>query len=191
MVYDKYFNFVKNEIIKILSNPVKQKITYDILLDSRYFDNINIICLRQKQLQMKIGHIWQVVLGNYKNYINLKQNHISGLDIINYDKKIIIELKNRTNTDNSSSRKQNFNKLSKFKKENPEYRCIYGNINDSTEAKTIIGIEKKIINDNVEIEFITGYKFLKTVLENDTDKIIKFVKNTINSYLESNLKIEF
>lgn len=86
---------------------------------------------------MKIGEIWQEVLGNYKDFINLKIGHESGLDIISHKNKFIIELKNRTNTDNYSSKKANLDKLARFKKNNPEYKCIYGNINHNTENKTI------------------------------------------------------
>lgn len=56
--------------------------------------------MKEKHKQMKIGEIWEEAIGNYDGFIKLK----------------IIELKNRTNTDNHSSRKSNMNKLVKFKK---------------------------------------------------------------------------
>ena len=55
--------------------------------------------------------------------------------IKDHTKKIAIELKNRTNTDNASSKKSNLDKLANFKKNNPEYICIYANINADTEKK--------------------------------------------------------
>ena len=61
------------------------------------------------------------------------------MDIICSRNKIAIELKNRTNTDNHSSRKTNFDKLAKFKKENPEYLCIYATINADSKKKTVDG----------------------------------------------------
>jgi hypothetical protein len=63
---------------------------------------------------MKIGEIWQEVLGSYKDYLNLKTGHSSGLDILSHTNKVAIELKNRTNTDNSSSKKSNLDKLAIF-----------------------------------------------------------------------------
>jgi len=72
--------------------------------------------LKEKQRQMKIGEIWQEVLGNYNGCINLKIGHETGLDIISHTRKFAIELKNRTNTDNSSSKKSNLDKLAIFKK---------------------------------------------------------------------------
>jgi hypothetical protein len=83
---------------------------------------------------MKIGEIWQEVLGNYQGYTNLKVGHETGLDILSDSKKVIIELKNRTNTDNSSSKKSNLDKLAKFKKNNPEYTCIYERIAGASSA---------------------------------------------------------
>ena len=59
---------------------------------------------------MKVGEIWQEALGNYDEFINLKNGHESGLDIISHTKKTAIELKNRTNTDNASSKKSNLDK---------------------------------------------------------------------------------
>ena len=132
---------------------------------------------------MKIGEIWQEVLGNYNGYINIKIGHETGLDILSYSKKIAIELKNRTNTDNASSKKSNLDKLSKFKKNNPEYICIYANINDDTEKKTLKGYIKKILHNEEEIEQHVGYEFIKFILGNDSDKIIDFVKNTIDKYM--------
>ena len=132
---------------------------------------------------MKIGEIWQEVLGNYSDCINLKKGHETGLDIMSRSKKFIMELKNRTNTDNSSSKKCNLDKLAKFKKDNPEYICIYANINDNTEEKTLHGCVKKILHNDVEIVHMIGYELFKFILGNDTDLIIDFVKNIIDKYM--------
>jgi hypothetical protein len=132
---------------------------------------------------MKIGEIWQVVLGSYKGCINLNIGHETGLDIISHSRKFAIELKNRTNTDNASSKKSNFDKLVKFKKENPDYSCIYANINDDTEEKTMKGAVKNITCSGVIIEHRIGYTFLKFVLGDDTDIILKFIKNMLNDNL--------
>jgi len=178
----KYLKLVDSKINKILSRPDKNKLTYDIL-DTHKSKTNKLITLKEKHRQMKIGEIWQEVLGNYDGFTNLKTGHESGLDIISHKKKIIIELKNRTNTDNHSSKKTNFEKLAKFKKNNPDYRCIYANINDDTENKTLKGSYKKIFYNGVEIEHIVGYKFLRFILGNDTDIIIEYIKNSIDKYV--------
>jgi hypothetical protein len=128
---------------------------------------------------MKIGEIWEECIGNWGTFKKLDKREGIGLDIISKDKKIVIELKNRTNTDNSSSRKSNLDKLSKFKKQNPEYTCIYANINDDTEEKTMKGFRKKIIHNGVEIEHHIGYAFLQFIFEEHTEQIIEFIKDTI------------
>lgn len=177
-----YLNFIDNRIKDILSRPSKDNLTYDIL-DTEKSKINKMIILKEKHRQMKIGEIWQEVLGNYNGYINLKIGNDTGLDIISYSKKIVIELKNRTNTDNYSSKKANFDKLANFKKNNPDYRCIYANINDNTENKTLKGINKKIIHNGIEIEQLVGYEFLKLILGNDTEIIIDFIRNAIDKYI--------
>lgn len=177
---NNYFNEIDQIIFKILSRPSSETTTYDIL-DTSKSTQFKLIALRETQRQMKIGEIWQEILGKYDGFISLKC-HESGLDILSHTKKIAIELKNRTNTDNASSRKSNFNKLSKFKKQNPEYTCIYANINASTRKKTFKGEIKKIMNEGVEIEQQIGYEFLKFMLNEDTNVIVEFVKNTIDKY---------
>jgi hypothetical protein len=178
---DEYFEILDKIIKSIILRPEKNKITYDIL-DTEKTINNKIIALKEKQRQMKIGEIWQEVLGNYHEFINLKIGHETGLDIISHSKKIAIELKNRTNTDNYSSKKFNFEKLAKFKKHNPDYTCIYANINDNDETTTLKGNMKYIIFDDVEIIHFIGYKFINYILSNNTEIIIKFIKNTIDKY---------
>ena len=78
--------------------------------------------------------------------------------------------------------KSNLDKLSKFKKENPEYTCIYANINADTEKKTLQGFNKKISHNGVEIEHQVGFQFLKFIFGKKTEEIIEFVKNTIDKY---------
>ena len=179
---DKYFKTIDTIIYNILKRPTSNTLIYDILDTNKSIQN-KLISLKEKQRQMKVGEIWQEVLGNYNGYINLKNGHESGLDIISYNKKIVIELKNRTNTDNASSKKSNFNKLVKFKINNPEYTCIYGNINDDTKELTLTGSRKVFIYSDVEIEHQVGYKFLKFILEDDVDIIINFVRDTIDKYI--------
>lgn len=178
----KYFEKIEICIKNILLRPEKDVLTYDIL-DTEKTKINKIIALKEKQRQMKIGEIWQEVLGNYNDCINLKIGHETGLDIISHVRKFAIELKNRTNTDNSSSKKANFDKLATFKKNNPDYKCIYANINAATEKTTLQGSIKTIIHDDVEIEIYTGYKFLNFILGDDRNAIIEFVKNTIDKYI--------
>ena len=113
-------------------------------------------------------------------FVDLEEGHISGLDIISTKRKIAIELKNRTNTDNASSKKANFDKLAKFKSKNLDYSCIYGCINDNTEIKTKIGKINLIQHSGVELKIYVGTKLLELILTNNTNEIICHVRNLIN-----------
>jgi len=131
-----YLIKIQNEMQKILNRPEKlDKITFDIS-DTENMKEKKLQVNAVRLCQQKNGECWQVVIGFYDGFKDLGQGHPSGLDIISYTRLLIIELKNRTDTDNASSRKANLDKLAKFKKENPEYTAIYGCINDDTEEKT-------------------------------------------------------
>ena len=174
----KYYELLDMCIHNILMRPENLILTYDIL-DTEKTKQNKLLALKEKQRQMKVGEIWQEVLGNYDGFINLKVGHETGLDILSHTKKIAIELKNRTNTDNASSKKSNLDKLANFKKNNPDYICIYANINADTEEKTLTGSIRKILHNGQELEHQVGYAFLQFMLTDDTDTIIQFVKNTI------------
>ena len=178
---DKYFSKMEIIIHKILNRNEIFTFNFDIL-NTKKNDEIKLIVLKEKHKQMKIGEIWEEAIGNYDGFIKLKIGNDTGLDIISKSRKIIIELKNRTNTDNHSSRKSNMDKLVKFKKENPDYTCIYGLINDKTKELTLKGNHKKIIIDDVEIEIQIGYLFLKNIFGDNLEIILDFLKKTIDKY---------
>jgi len=180
-VLSEYFEKMEIIIKNILLKPEKYVLTYDIL-DTEKTKKNKLLLLKEKQYQMKIGEIWQEIIGNYDEFINLKIGHETGLDILSNKRKIAIELKNRTNTDNYSSKKFNLDKLAKFKKNNPEYICIYANINANTEKRTLQGYNKKISHNGVEIEHQVGFEFLTYIFGEKTEKIIEFVKNIIDKY---------
>ena len=178
---NKYFEFLDKRIQDIVTRPEKEKLTYDIL-DTDKSKKYKLFALKEKHRQMKVGEIWQDVLGAFDGCVNLKIGHVTGLDILSSSKKFAIELKNRTNTDNASSKKSNLDKLARFKKSNPDYTCVYATINDDTEEKTLQGKTKIIIHDGVEIEQQSGHKFLTFVLGSNADLVITFVKDTIDKY---------
>jgi hypothetical protein len=180
-VLSEYFEKMETIIQNILLRPQNDVLTYDIL-DTEKSKKNKLLSLKEKQRQMKVGEIWQEIIGNYDEFINLKIGHETGLDVLSNTRKLAIELKNRTNTDNASSKKSNLDKLSKFKKENPEYTCIYANINADTEKKTLQCSNKKITHNGVEIEHQVGCQFLIFIFGEKTEEIIEFVKNTIDKY---------
>uniref|UniRef100_A0A6C0AHA9 Uncharacterized protein n=1 Tax=viral metagenome TaxID=1070528 RepID=A0A6C0AHA9_9ZZZZ len=173
-----YLDCTRATIKKIMNRPCKEDFTFDLLSTPKSNEN-RLIVLKDKHRKMKTGELWQTVLGSYPGWSDLKQGHESGLDVMNPSRKIAMELKNRTNTDNASSRKANLDKLAAFKKKNPEYTCIYATLNDSTEQKTRDGSVKKFIHDGVELEQYVGYEVLTLVLGEDRDKVLECVRDTL------------
>jgi hypothetical protein len=176
----RYKKKITSLINKELKAPTKEEILSDILLDlyiSSHKEEIK-KSLYLKQIQMKIGKIWQIVIGEYKGFINLKQGHSTGLDVINENKKLIFELKNRYNTDNNSARTSNLNKLAKYKKEHDDYKCIYGIINEKITKPN--GCMHIINHDGVELYYYSGRCLLELIFEKDTNDIINTIKHIIS-----------
>lgn len=178
---NEYYAKMEQIIKNILSTPTKEEYTYDILDTENTINNKQVV-LKMKQYQMKIGDIWQKMIGNYDGFVDLGIGHETGLDVLSTTRKVIIEVKNRTNTDNHSSKESNLNKLAKFKQANPDYTCIYGNINSKTKGGTLRGSKKIILRDGIEIEQMVGITFLTFVFGENTDEIIVFLKSMINKY---------
>ena len=106
-------------------------ISYDIALDTPRLDRQRQNALAMKQLNMSIGKIWQRIFGKYDHWIDLGDK--CPFDLMSVRHKIIIELKNRDNTDNSSSRRMKHIQLAECKRLFPDYRCIYATLNAKTE----------------------------------------------------------
>lgn len=169
-----YIKNIKKIIFDIMNQPEKNDIQYDILNtenDIKY----SLISLKIKQKQMKYGKIWQYIIGEYDKFQNLKNGHKTGLDIISHERKVIIELKNRYNTDNSSSRKTNFDKLTNFKKRNNEFTCIYGVINE----KNNIGKTKIINHNDMEILYLSGNCLFDFIFDKNKDTVLLKIKEYI------------
>jgi hypothetical protein len=168
---EKYVIKLDIRISTIFNRKREKRIAFDILdfgINPKCMEDALLI----KQIQMKYGEIWQYVLGNYRHFQDLRVGDKTGLDIMSTRRKIIIELKNRYNTDNKSSRKANFDKLAKFKKKNNDYTVIYGVINDTTAEGKICNIT----HDGEIIKKYTGMKLLRYIMGCDTDHIINTVQ---------------
>jgi len=182
---DLYLSNINPLIKKILMRPQKDRITYD-LLNTKTVMHYKLLILKHKQLQMKIGEIWQEIIGQYDTFINLGTGHCTGLDVLSERRKIVIEIKNRTNTDNASAKKSNLDKLSNFKKHNMAYTCVYACINADTEEKTVRGDNKLLYHEGVPLQHMVGKEFLKFIFGVNMDKIINFVKKIIDEYCYTN-----
>lgn len=166
----------------IFNRDYKLNLTHDIL-DTKRIIRYKYNGLLLKQIQMRYGEFWQRILGSCPGWRDLGRNHRTGLDLISRKHKCIIELKNRTNTDNSSSRKTNFDKLARYKKRHPEYRCIYATINADTESKTKNGLIKEINHNGVVIEHMIGYSIFTLIIGKDVDKFIQIARSLVREFL--------
>ena len=176
-----YLDYIKN--IHTLINELFQKKTKEYVHEPTLFgdnskENIKMleIAFKQRQKQMKEGEIAQKVIGNWFGWEDLVKGHSSGIDCRKKDMSIILDVKNKWNTCNSGSKKALFDKLSKYKKENPKTRCVWAIVNPKPGCKKLC---EKIIYNGVEIEKIQGIELFKLVFSigkiNYSSKIINKV----------------
>jgi len=153
---------MENKIEKILCAPIKPKLNNDIILSEIFHDMI-IQANHLKIIQMRIGNLWEVI-ATYYGWLKVKK-----IDLINLKTKQAIELKNADNTDNSSSRHRNYEKLLEFKKDNEDYEIIYACINCNCSNET-----DKILDNG--IRYVSGKYTLKLLYGEDYQKIIDLIK---------------
>lgn len=152
----------------------------DIILNDYYRTNKHKLFEFNKlrAIQNRMGYIWEDTIEIFTHATRCRN---FGLDFISNSRKFGLELKNGYRTDNSSSKKENFRKLSYFKDQNPNYMSVYGVINCRTKNNN--GIEKKLSINNQEIYYITGNKFLDFIFGKHRKSIVKILKNEINNHL--------
>jgi hypothetical protein len=186
-ILKEYLTKIESSILSILERPSRKNAELDILSipqEQKILNN----ALHLKQIQMKYGEIWQTVLGEYDGFTNLKTGHPSGLDIMSTSRKLIIELKNSYNTDNSSSKRANLDKLAAFKKLNEDYTAIYGVINEKHDKnEKNFGCVKTIIHNDIPILYYSGDKLFELLLGNDSHVIINKVIEIVQAYKLKNI----
>ena len=177
-IIEKYLEDIKDAVIKITESTKK-----DYKYDETVFGNEKVkeemeIAYKMKQLQMKEGDLAQKVLGMFPEWEDLKTGHSSGLDIKKKDNSCIMEIKNSWNTCNSGSQKAVLDKLSNYKKKNPNTVCVWGIVNPRPNSKKL---EETIIYNGEHILKLQGTRLLEYVLTYDgksyKDKIVTYVKN--------------
>lgn len=141
------------------------------------------ISFKQRQKQMKEGELAQLIIGNWFGWEDLGVGHSSGLDCRKKDMSIIMDVKNKWNTCNYGSQKALFDKLSKYKKENPKTRCVWAIVNPKPGCKKLC---EKIMYNGVEIEKIQGIELFKLVFSvgkiDYSTQIINIIKYYISKY---------
>jgi hypothetical protein len=134
-----------------------------------------------RQCQQKEGRINEIVLGNVYGWEELRVGSPSGLDIRRCDGKYFVELKNKHNTMNSSSRKAVIEKLVKWSAKNPETTCILGIVN----PKNGKGYQKEIQQDGECIKELGGEELFKLVFGKHYATYIEIAKKVVSDNYEA------
>lgn len=176
--YDEYLKRIRPLIIGVITRKRNDSDMSDILLDP-IIDKYKKHCKYVKQLQMNVGEIWQIVIGEYDGYKNLKVGHCSKMDVYHKKSNVYIELKNRYNTDNSSSRSANYTKMVDIMKQDSSAICIYGIINDKNQKGSIKEIEHK----GHKIKIYSGNKLLKYIFGEKYKEVIAYVAEILREHI--------
>ena len=176
-----YLSKVPDRIIAILERPSSSEITMDIFSVEEERNMLR-AALILKQLQMRHGEIWQMVIGTFPGFTDLHVGHESGLDILSKERKLAIELKNSFNTDNSSSRKSNFDKLAAYQRLNPDYTIIYGIVNERNGKSIKKTITHRYLNETVTIQYYSGKSLFSFLWEGRHQEVVDRVVEVVATY---------
>lgn len=188
--------FYINNIIKIYEDKVDRrktkideikketdKICYNFT-DEEWleFDNNR---LKDKQVNNKIGELHEYLLANCNKFC--KANDIDKnlqVDIMKKDYSIFIEVKNKYNTMNASSRESTINKLKKIKEMYPDSLCLIGIINGKNYIKQIDSSPEIFEYSGEELFNLVFndknyYKTVKKIIKKSLKKWINEYRNKI------------
>lgn len=170
VVIEKYMlvpEYESNEaILKHSENTTDEfKLLYDVYINNLNLDEwkeAEIIRQRGKKSEMAIGEFHQHILGHVDGWIDLQQGHETGLDLMNEEGTIFMEIKNKVNTTNSGSGKTVFEKLEKVVEGNPNAVAYWGYI-VSENYKNEDRIWRRHGNTDERIRRISGKKVYELV----------------------------
>lgn len=179
---ETYIKKIEPLITKLYQRERKEYVHEPTMFGDNSEENIKRLEIAhyQRQNQMKEGDLGQLIIGNWFGWEDLKQGHSTGLDCRKENNSIIMEVKNKYNTCNSSSAEALLDKLSKYKKENPQTRCVWAIVNAKPGSKNLC---KKITHNGVEIEKIQGDELFALVFRigniDYSTQVINMVKDII------------
>lgn len=116
---------------------------------------VNTIVNLKRSISHHLGDFWQKILGDTPGWRDLGIGDTTGCDLINEENMIVIELKNRMSTMNSSSKSAVFSKLQK--QQEYGYTGVLGIIN---------GNPKKSVDKRSGVTVATGEELFKIVCGN-------------------------
>jgi len=179
-----YFNKCYIEIDKLAQEAkksIERKCDFNSRLIQSFILKNNIKSERYiKALCIFEGKVWEILC----LHVNGVKKNKNGLDLEDDIRKTIIEVKNRYNTDNSSSRANKFQQLrnacyQKLKEKNEYYTAIYGICNPKDKSE-----EYYKDYNGFKIKYLSGDKFFSFVFGNNYNLIIQLAI-TISNYILS------
>ena len=187
---------VCNSIIDEIESKIKKNFVHDPLLvtiecsflgiDFKTWEKIEKQRSIKKRLEMKIGNFHELILSNVSGW---KKESEFGLDLVNDNKTVFVEIKNKFNTMNSTSQKGVFLKCKNALKKYPNATVYCCHV-----------ISKKIMNkewsipseeNNPKIRLIDGKTLYTIVSGNDSffSYIIKKYYHYITNYYKVTIQI--
>jgi hypothetical protein len=168
-----------NDIFSSFDFNVEKEKNFYTILDTEADKANRKQLLKQKQIDMCQGHLWQKVFGCMEDITDLGKGHYTGLDLYSEKRRLYFEIKNSYHTDNSCSRKRKEQLLCQVKKQYPDHTCIYGVVNDTTSKKVCKTIQ------GVEIWYVSGDELFQLVFGNHWKEMVCFVQSCYEKYRNS------
>lgn len=125
---------------------------------------------KYRLIQQRIGEAWETAPLFY-GWVQGPD----GIDLINHTTQQVAEVKNNIQTDNSSSRRQHFDKLREYTNTHPNYEACYIVINDTR--------PKNRIRDG--IRHLSGVHALRTLFGEDAQEVIRIMRRVVGNFLQT------
>jgi hypothetical protein len=158
---DELFEVVNNDsighthddedpVLKMMSNILMKRFVGSTMTK----ENIDFINAKKKKFPQACGVFWQKRFGTFPGWEDLKTGHESGCDLRNEDLGIIMELKNKYNTMNSTNMNATIEKL---KRQEGYKRRIIGIVNGKgNDIRVVGGGMVEIIQGRELFRLVTG-----------------------------------
>lgn len=156
-------------ISRIFFKPYRVNYPIDVILQD-VPNSVIETAYKYKLIQQRIGIAWGEVPTIYGWRIG-----DNGIDLVNETTKQAAEVKNNSRTDNSRSRRANFDNLLQFKTLNPEYELLYIIINDKT--------DKDVMKYNGRIRYVSGIHAQRILFGEDSQNVINKLKQYTIQFL--------
>lgn len=161
-----------NELLnRVILKPYVVKYPTDVIL-TNVPNSVVETAYKYKIIQQRIGDAW----GEVPKLYGWQQGE-NGVDLMNTTTKQAAEVKNNASTDNSRSRRANFETLLEFKRNHPDYELLYVIINDKS--------DKDVMKYNNRIRYVSGIHAQRELLGENSPYVIEQMRRKTLEFLEN------